>query len=178
MKVTFTDKAIQKAQYYMSLAYMVAMQSKDPRTWIGAVIVGPDQEIRSTGYNGLPRGCSEWQERLHGDEKYFWFEHGERNAIYNAARMGLSVKDCTMFTQGTPCADCARAIIQSGIRTVVVHKAWDNRNTEKWAESAKRSKVMFSEAGVKLIEWEGQIYSRIEGKQHGQQYMDPPYDKY
>jgi len=157
-----------RTSIYMTMAYLVAMQSKDNRTWIGSVIVGPDNEVRSTGYNGLPRGCNDdIAERQEQPEKYFWFEHSERNAIYNAARMGLSMKDCILYTMGIPCADCARAVIQAGITKVVVHKPWNADNTEKWVESCRRSKEMFQEAGVKLIEWDGEIL-QIEARQHGQ----------
>lgn len=149
---------IDKASIYMTMAYLIAMQSKDRSTRIGSVIVGPDSEVRSTGYNGLPRGCNDdIEERQNRPEKYYWFEHSERNAIYNAVRMGLSTKGCTLYTQGIPCADCARAIIQSGISKVVVHKKWDLESTEKWVISCERSKIMFVESNVDLVEWDGDI---------------------
>jgi len=156
-----------KTAIYMTMAYLVAMQSKDKRTRIGAVIVGPDNEVRSTGYNGLPRGCDDDKDaRQIKPEKYFWFEHAERNAIYNAARMGLSMKGCTMYTMGIPCADCARAAIQSGITKMVVHRPWNENNTAKWVESCARSRVMFNETGVEVVEWEGEIL-KLEAMQHG-----------
>lgn len=158
----------------MTMAYLVAMQSKDKRTKIGTVIVGPDNEVRSTGYNGLPRGCNDdLDERQQKPEKYYWFEHSERNAIYNAVRMGLSTKGCTLYTMGIPCADCARAIIQAGIIEVVVHKPWNSANTEKWSESAARSQQMFRETEVQLVEWDGKILE-IEALQHG--LRRSPYD--
>lgn len=147
-----------KKAYYMSLVYMIATQSKDESSKLGAVIIGPDGEIRSTGYNGLPRGSQDdCPDRQQAPEKYFWFEHAERNAIYNAARMGTSLKDCVMYTQGTPCADCARAIIQAGIKKVIVHKQWNEQSSEKWADSAKRSKTLFKECLVTLEEWSGEL---------------------
>lgn len=157
-----------KIRYYMSMAYMVAMQSRDPRIKIGAVVVGPDGEIRSTGYNGLPRGCNDFVDsRQTGEEKYFWFEHAERNAIYNAARMGLSLNRCVMYTQGLPCADCARGVIQSGIRAVVVHAPWNDDKTEKWIDSGKRSIEMFREADVKVVHWDGKLLE-FAGCHHGE----------
>jgi dCMP deaminase len=135
--------------YFMNMVYLVAMKSKDKSTHIGAVIVGPDREIRSTGYNSFVRGINDnVPERQDRPEKYFWFEHAERNAIYNAARIGVSTKDCTMYTNGIPCMDCARAIIQAGIKTVIVDKQWDDNNVDVWIEQAKRSLQMFSEGGV------------------------------
>ena len=136
---------------FMSMVYLVAMKSKDANTHIGAVIVGPDNEIRSTGYNSFVRGINDdVPERQERPEKYFWFEHAERNAIYNAALMGVSTKGCRMYTNGIPCMDCARAVVQGGIREVIVDKAWDDNNQDVWLEHAKRSTTMFEEAGVSV----------------------------
>ncbi len=150
--------SVDRVSVYMTMAYLVSMLSKDLRTRIGAVIVGPDNEVRSTGYNGFPRGCDDDnEERQEKPEKYFWFEHAERNAIYNAARMGLSTKGCVMYTMGIPCADCARGVIQAGIVKVVIHNQWDLANEPKWKESGYRSEQMFREAGVFLERWSGEI---------------------
>jgi dCMP deaminase len=165
-------------QYFMSMAYLVSMKSKDTSTRIGAVIVGPDHEIRSTGYNGLPRGVKEnIPERNERPAKYFWYEHGERNAIYNAARMGTSVKGCTMYTQGIPCADCARAVIQSGIQKVIIDsrieelKENSNSNSNSnsnWTQSCAASREMLSEAGIIVHSYDGPLITSIIGLQSGQ----------
>ena len=77
-------------EYFRELAHTVKKKSKDKNTQIGAVIVGTDKEIVSTGYNSFPRGINDGvSERQERPEKYHWFEHGERNAIYNAARIGV-----------------------------------------------------------------------------------------
>lgn len=181
-------------EYFMSLAYLTAMKSKDDRTKIGAIIVGPDKEIRSTGFNGLPRGVNDKRcatsrvfdfhngdydehdeketqkllKRHERPEKYFYYEHAERNAIYNAARTGIPLLGTTMYTQGTPCADCGRAIIQAGIETVYVDEDWEKMNAEKWAESAKRTQIMFNEAGVSLVIFKFEnLISKIEGLHDG-----------
>jgi len=147
---------------FMSMVYLLSMQSTDVSTHVGAVIVGQDNEIRSTGYNGFPRGVDDYNvQRQEKPLKYSWMEHAERNAIYNAARMGLSVKGCTLYTNGFPCADCARAIIQSGITTVVTDKEWDDHNPVRWAESMKISQDMFSESGVEHRVWTGEILEII-----------------
>lgn len=148
-----------KSQIFMTLAYVVARQSKDKKTQIGAILVGPDNEVRSTGYNGLPRNCNDAvPERQERPEKYYWFEHAERNAIYNAARIGVSTKGCTLYTMAYPCADCARAIIQAGIVKVVVHKQFQPKmNLKKWTESYKRSLQMLGEALVDVVLWDGAI---------------------
>lgn len=144
-------KVIDWDAYYMNMVYLVAARSKDASTHIGAVIVGPDKEIRSTGYNSFVRGINDDDpERQERPEKYYWFEHAERNAIYNAALAGISTKGCVMYTNGVPCMDCARGVVQAGIKEVVVDKQWNDNNYDMWLEHAKRSLDMFSEAGVKV----------------------------
>ncbi|MFL3000807.1 MAG: deoxycytidylate deaminase [Cytophagales bacterium] len=140
-------------EYFYNIAQQVKEKSKDNNTKIGALIVGKDKEIVSTGYNSFPRGIEdEKTKRQSKPEKYFWFEHAERNAIYNAARIGVSTKGCTMYlTCGIPCADCARGIINAGISKIFIMRD-AGAQSKKWEESAARSNEMFSEAGVK-IEW-------------------------
>ena len=139
--------------YFRSIAETVSRKSKDDRTQIGAVIVGKDKEIVSTGYNSFPRGINDFKkERQERPEKYFWFEHAERNAIYNAARIGVSTKGCTMYlTCGVPCADCARGIINAGIVRIFVARG-GGAKSQKWIDSAERSMEMFEEAGVS-VQW-------------------------
>jgi|GEM_PF-37876 len=147
-----------KDDYFMSMVYLVASPSKDLSTHIGAVIVGPDNEVRSTGYNSFVRGINDdVPERQERPEKYFWFEHAERNAIYNAARVGIPLKGCRMYTNGVPCTNCTRGIIQVGIIEVIVDKFWDASNSEKWSEEAKRSLLMFGEAGVEINYWDREL---------------------
>jgi dCMP deaminase len=138
-------------EYFINIAHQVKLKSKDEKTQIGVVIVGKDNEIVSTGYNSFPRGINDdLSERQERPEKYFWFEHAERNAIYNAARIGVSTLGTTMYmTCDLSCADCARAIINSGVSKVVF-----SRTTKQWPEiwqkSSKRSLEMFQEAGVEV----------------------------
>ena len=90
---------------FMRLAEEIADWSKDRSSKVGCVIVGPSNEIRSTGFNGFPRGVADdISERLTRPEKYLWTEHAERNAIYNAARAGISLEGCTMYLPWFPCA--------------------------------------------------------------------------
>lgn len=129
--------------------------SRDTSTKVGCVIVGPDREIRSTGYNDFPRGVNDAIiARRERPLKYLWTEHAERNAIYNAARVGVSLKGCTLYCGSTmlgpPCVDCARALIQSGI-TRVVGSIGDNdpmQWREDWRTSMLVSVEMFNEAGI------------------------------
>lgn len=148
----FSDKWNKR---FMEVAFLVATWSKDTSTKTGAVIVGPDKEIRATGYNGPVRGVNDdLPERYERPVKYDFFEHAERNALYNACLTGVSVKGCTMFATHTPCVDCARAIIQSGIKTVITNKLVIDANTPQntWRDKLSHSAEMFKEAGVEYIE--------------------------
>lgn len=150
-------KSADRTQVFMTMAYTMALASKDSRSKIGAVIVGPDNEIRSTGYNGFPRGCCDtFEYRQEPNEKDYWFSHAEVNAIFNAARVGIPTKSCTLYTMAYPCADCARAIIQSGINKVVIDINFAAKmNPETWRESFRRAAEMFDEAKVEVVMWEG-----------------------
>jgi dCMP deaminase len=138
-------------EYFLGIASQVKLKSKDKYTQIGVVLVGSDNEIVSTGYNSFPRGINDMiDERQERPEKYYWFEHAERNSIYNAARIGVSTKGSKMYmTCGMSCADCARAIINAGIEEIWVKEDVGN-SKEKWVESAIRSIQMFNEAGIKI----------------------------
>jgi dCMP deaminase len=138
-------------EYFINIAEQVKLKSKDNNTKIGVVIVGKDNEIVSTGYNSFPRGIDDSvEERQEKPEKYFWFEHAERNAIYNAARIGVSTLGTTMYmTCGISCADCARAIINAGISKIVL-RSGKGTMSPKWVDSAQRSNQMFKEAGIQI----------------------------
>ena len=140
-------------EYFINIAEQVKLKSKDKRTQIGVVVVGKDNEIVSTGYNSFPRGIDDnISDRQERPEKYFWFEHAERNAIYNAARIGVSTLGTTMYmTCGMSCSDCARAIINSGVSKIVLRKGKGAKG-DKWNESSIRSIQMFKEAGV-IVEY-------------------------
>jgi dCMP deaminase len=137
-------------EYFREIATVVAKKSKDNRTNIGAVIVGKDNEIVSTGYNSFPRGINDdVPERQEKPEKYHWFEHAERNAIYNAARIGVSTKGCTIYlSHWFPCVECTRAIIQSGIETLYCEPLVGSKVSVTYQESFIRSEKMLHEAGV------------------------------
>lgn len=136
--------------YFATLSATVRLKSKDNNTQIGAVIAREDHTVVSMGYNSFPRGIDDTRpERQERPEKYYWFEHAERNAIYNAARIGVPTDGTIMYlTCGTPCADCARAIINAGIKTVVMRSDGVGAKGAQWEEHAKRSLIMFEEANV------------------------------
>ena len=137
-------------QRFMLLAHEIAGWSKELGRRVGAVIVGPDREIRATGFNGFPRGVRDDIEERHLREtgaKYIWSSHAERNAIYNAARIGVAVKGCVIYVPWFPCIECAKAIIQSGICELV---AYADVLDAKWGPEFKVALTMFDEAGVKI----------------------------
>ena len=105
---------------FLKLAKHISEWSKDPSTKVGCVVVGPDRELRSTGFNGLPRGIEDNEERLNNREiKYPLICHAEENAIMHAARIGISLKGCTAYVTWPPCTRCARSLIQAGVSTIV-----------------------------------------------------------
>lgn len=153
-------------QYFMTMAYLVSMKSKDPSTRVGAVIVGPDREIRATGYNGLPRGVADRNYRYEDREyKLLAVNHAEENAILHCALNGVSARDCTLYCPWLPCSRCAKSVIQSGIKEVVfdVNFPGNQEGMEgDWKRSIEITRELFNETGVvmrgfssKLIELEG-----------------------
>lgn len=139
--------------YFLDLVRTVSTKSKDPHTKIGCVIVGPDHEIRSTGYNSFVRGLDDTvPERQERPEKYWWIEHAERNAIYNAARMGTTLNNCIIYVPSLPCMDCARAIVSVGIKEVVNSKQAVEQWCQKtqWQPHIERVNQMFAECGVSM----------------------------
>ena len=135
-------------EYFMGLAHLSALRSKDPNTQVGACIVDNDNKVVSIGYNGMPRGCKDsvypWaREGSMLNTKYAFVVHAELNAILNSPR---SVKDCTIYVSLFPCNECAKAIIQSGIKKVVYE-------SDKYdgTEGNIASKKMLNDAGVELV---------------------------
>lgn len=142
-----------KMAKYMKLALFIAKNfSKDPRTQVGAIILnGNDFSPHSYGYNGMPRGCDDSDHtRTEAPEKYFWFAHAERNAIDNAAKIGIPLKDCWIIVTMIPCMECARSIVQAGIKGVVTLKP-SNELKERWGEHFERTDQLFKECGVEII---------------------------
>lgn len=170
-------------QLFIGLARLYAQESKDDSTQVGCVIVDQHNVQRAGGFNGLPRRVSDDRvahpERHARPKKYEWYEHAERNAIFNAARVGVPLEGCTLYVAGgPPCADCARAVIQSGIAEVVVesydpfpavlapcedptcarnanpldkhYQGDDQCSKENWRASVKTGFEMLREAGVRV----------------------------
>ena len=150
---------------WMALAQLVATWSKDRGRKVGAVIVGPDNEVRSTGFNGIPRGVDDDVEERHdaaSGEKYLWVSHAERNAIYNAALLGVSTKGCTIYVPWYPCIDCAKAIVQSGIGRIVCFEP--DLSDSNWGKDFEKSLIILGEGNVvtKLVEQKNYLQATID----------------
>ena len=130
---------------FLELAKQISTWSKDPSTQVGCVVVGPDREIRSTGFNGLPRGIDDTDERLNNREiKYPMICHAEENAIMHAARTGISLKNCIAYVTWPPCTRCARSLIQAGVSEIVYPK--EVEIPDRWEADFDMSLNMFKES--------------------------------
>ncbi len=142
-------------EYFMGVAILASQRSKDPSTQVGACIVNDENKIMSVGYNGFPMGCSDdefpWDRQ--GDKesntKYPYVCHAELNAILNAG--GNSLKGCRIYVALFPCNECAKAIIQSGIKEVIYIS-----DKYKDTDLVQASKRMLNCAGVKLTQFESE----------------------
>lgn len=153
--------AISWETYFMGIAHLSALRSKDPNTQVGAVIVDQEHKVVSIGYNGFPKGCSDdeypWEnEGSSLETKYVYVVHAELNAILNSPR---SVKGCSIYVSLFPCHECAKAIIQSGIQEIVYE-------SDKYAssESVLASKRMLESAGVKMVQLTKKV--KVEVTEH------------
>ena len=139
-------------EYFMGVAFLSGMRSKDPNTQVGACIVSDDNKILSMGYNGFPKGCSDddfpWSRDAEDPlcSKYYYSTHSELNAILNYR--GGSLEGAKLYVSLFPCNECAKAIIQAGIRTVIY-------DCDKYADtpSVIASKKMFDAAGVRYYKY-------------------------
>ena len=133
-------------EYFMGIACLSALRSKDPSTQVGACIVNQDKRILSMGYNGMPHSCDDdeypWERGEGLDSKYLYVCHAELNAILNNG--GRSLQGCKIYVALFPCNECAKAIIQSGIKEVIYI-------SDKYKDSVNNrvSRRMFDAAGVK-----------------------------
>ncbi len=142
-------------EYFMGMALLSSQRSKDPSTKVGACIVDADHKVVSNGYNGMPTGIDEkkisWNKGEGLDSKYLYVCHAEFNAILNT-RDGAALKGCTLYVTLFPCNECAKAIIQTGIKEIVYLE-------NKYADTlgVQASALMLELAGVKVRKYEGRI---------------------
>lgn len=146
-------------EYFMGLAHLSALRSKDPSTQVGACIVSKERKVVGIGYNGFPRGCSDdefpWaREGEFLDTKYPFVVHAELNAILNSNQ---DLRGCCVYVSLFPCNECAKAIIQSGITRIVYE-------SDKYAhtEATKASKQMLMSAGVELVKLDYALTLKVE----------------
>lgn len=134
-------------RFFTGMAGYIASASKDPGTKVGAVIVRPDRTIASLGYNGFPRGVDDtYQDR---DHKLLRTVHAEMNAILSARE---PLAGCTLYVSPLcPCATCAGAIIQSGIKRVIAQMDPDMARKPQWKDSFEAGVEMFKQAGVNIF---------------------------
>lgn len=147
-KVSKRSDYISWDEYFMGIALLSAQRSKDPNTQVGACIVNRDKKIVGVGYNGFPTGCSDeelpWsREGAFLETKYPYICHAELNAILNSISRDLT--GAVIYVALFPCNECAKAIIQSGIKEVVYLS-----DKYKDSDAVKASKIMFEQAGVRL----------------------------
>lgn len=155
------DNVLTWDEYFMGLAHLSALRSKDPNTQVGSAIVDENHRVVSVGYNGFPTGVSddEFPWSREGDvltSKYAFVVHAELNAILNSQR---SVRGCTIYVSLFPCNECAKAIIQSGIKKIVYES--DKYNG---VDTNIASKRMLKAAGVELIRISNTISIHVEKK--------------
>ena len=137
-------------EYFMGVAQLAAERSKDPSTQVGACIVDGEKRILSTGYNGFPHGCSDdefpWnRDEAKGYTKYQYVVHAELNAILNAS--GKSLAGSTLYVGLFPCNECAKAIIQAGVKEVIYLS-----DKYKTTPNTVASRKMLNAAGIKLTQ--------------------------
>ena len=166
-------------KYFFDLIEVIRAKSKDRSTKVGCVIADNKHTILATGFNGFPRkvnenskdlneflpphlkhrAVEEIESRHQRPTKYLFTEHAERNAIYQSARKGVSLEGSIIYIDWYPCADCARAIIQSGIKEVVIDARDEDEKKEywnkRWKDHMNASKKMLKEAEVKIRKYKG-----------------------
>jgi dCMP deaminase len=135
---------------FLELALFVGQWSKDRSRKVGCVIVDAHNSVRSVGYNGFPRGIHDDPPPRHErPAKYLWTEHAERNAIYQAARMGVGLQGTTMYLPWFPCMDCARAIVQAGITKLIAYRP--DISEPQWGDQFVTALELLREADIKLV---------------------------
>ena len=134
----------------MELTEVVASWSKDPSKKIGAVAIGSKGQVLAQGFNGFPRGIDDTDERLNDrSKKYKYVVHAEMNLIYNATFNGISLDGSTVYIHGLPlCSECAKGLIQVGVKQIVMSEHSMEDAPEKWIESCELSVAMLNESGI------------------------------
>lgn len=147
----------------MELAFGFARLSPDPSTQNGGFLVNQNLKVLGQGFNEFPAGVSYNPERWERPAKYSYIEHAERNSIFDAAKAGNSTRDTTMIVVWAACADCARAIVQSGvsrvIRCAIPHDA--DESAARWRDSVLLGDTILTEGDVEIVEFAGELSATL-----------------
>ena len=135
---------------YMELAKAVSTWSKDPSKKIGAIAIGSKGQVLAQGFNGFPRGIDDTDDRLNDREiKYKYVVHAEMNLIYNATFNGISLDGSSVYIYGLPlCSECAKGLIQVGVKRIVMNKDSLESADDKWLESFELTMQLLNESGI------------------------------
>ena len=135
---------------YMELAKVISTWSKDPSKKIGAIAIGSKGQVLAQGFNGFPRGIDDADDRLNDREtKYKYVVHAEMNLIYNATFNGISLDGSTVYIYGLPlCSECAKGLIQVGIKRIVMSRDSLENIDERWQESFELTLQLLNESGI------------------------------
>ena len=155
----------------LKLSYEVALESPDPSTQNGALLVNEIGDIILCDCNRFPDGVKYKPERWERPLKYKIIEHAERNVIFKAAKLGISTENLLMICGWAACTDCARSIIQSGIKTLITHKQAHDRSPPFWADEIKIAHEMLNEAGIRIIEYDGDLDFGKKVRHSGEEWM-------
>ena len=149
LTLTYSPFTFEWNKRYMKLSKEVSTWSKDPSSKIGAVAIGNKGQVLAQGYNGFPRGIGDDGDRLEDrDKKYSYMVHAEMNCIYNATYNGVSLDGAELYVYGLPvCSECAKGIIQVGIKSVYMEEI---NIPDRGEKASTLSRKLFNEAGV---EW-------------------------
>lgn len=149
-------------RHFLDLCIAHAKMSKDPSTRVGAVIVGPDRELRQAGFNGFPRRIRDTPKRLNDrDTKNLLVVHAEMNALLQCARVGIPTNGCTLYLVatdvpsstiwgGAPCTRCTVSVIQAGIAEVVTYPF--KKVPSRWADDVAHARARLREARIRYVE--------------------------
>lgn len=143
-------------QNLLKIAYTEAKKSTNPSTQNGAILVDEEGNIVLSAVNSFPDGIAESQERQIKPLRFKFSVHAERNVLYQAARLGIKTKGLIMICPWATCSDCSQAIIQTGIRRLIVHKQALDRSG-RWKDDIELAFSMLREAGVEVTVFDGKI---------------------
>ena len=156
----------------LALAYAKALESPDPSTQNGALLISDAGKILAADCNRFPDGVHDTKERWERPLKYKIIEHAERNACYAAGKAGIKTDELVMVCCWATCTDCARAIIQCGVKRLVTHKQAYDRSPESWKTDIDLALQMLREAGVEFVMYDG-IIGVVSAVRHSGQLWHP-----